>query len=64
MFGLVRKKKVLGYMKSVKDRNRKENLYAKYPPETEKQKALNNYSQGFEDGTDNLYNATESFLNG
>ena len=43
-------------MKKIKDRNRKENLYAKYPPNGEDQELLNAYSQGYEDGTDNFYN--------
>ena len=32
-------------------------LYAKYPPKSKKQEKLNCYSQGYEDGTDNMYNA-------
>ncbi len=63
MFGLIRKKKILNCMKEIKDRNRKEKLYVKYPAETEKQKALNSYSQGYEDGTDNFYNGLKSFIN-
>ncbi len=50
-------KKILEEMKKIKDGNRKENLYAKYPPKDEKGKILNGYSQGYEDGTDNFYNA-------
>ena len=49
--------KILEEMKRIKDGNRKEKLYAKYPPNSEDQKALNAYSQGYEDGTDNFYNA-------
>lgn len=62
MFGLVRKKKVLDYIKKIKDGNRKEQLYAKYHPRTHGQEKLNCYSQGYEDGTDNFYNALKSFL--
>lgn len=62
MFGLIRKKTLLKEMKEVKDSNRKENLYAKYPPETKKQEILNAYSTGYEDGTDNFYNWLTSFI--
>ena len=48
--------KILEEMKRIKDGNRKENLYAKYPPKDEQGKILNGYSQGYEDGTDNFYN--------
>ena len=47
---------ILEEMKKIKDGNRKENLYAKYPPKDEQGKILNGYSQGYEDGTDNFYN--------
>lgn len=57
MLGFVRKKKVLKEMKVIKDGNRKEKLYAKYPAESLGQAMLNTYSQGYEDGTDNFYNA-------
>lgn len=49
--------KILEEMKKIKDGNRKEKLYAKYPPKGEQEKILNGYSQGYEDGTDNFYNA-------
>lgn len=49
--------KILEEMKQIKDGNRKENLYAKYPPNGKDQEVLNAYSQGYEDGTDNFYNA-------
>ena len=62
MFGMVSKKKVLDYIKKIKDGNRKEQLYAKYHPRTHGQEKLNCYSQGYEDGTDNFYNALKSFL--
>lgn len=49
--------KILEEMRGVKDGNRKEKLYAKYPPNGKDQEVLNAYSQGYEDGTDNFYNA-------
>lgn len=49
--------KILEVMRQIKDGNRKENLYAKYPPNGKDQEVLNAYSQGYEDGTDNFYNA-------
>ena len=49
--------KILEEMRQIKDGNRKENLYAKYPPNGKDQEVLNAYSQGYEDGTDNFYNA-------
>lgn len=49
--------KILEEMREIKDGNRKENLYAKYPPNGKDQEVLNAYSQGYEDGTDNFYNA-------
>ena len=62
MFGLVSKKKVLKKMLEIKNGNRKENLYAKYPPKDAKQEKLNCYSQGYEDGTDNFYNGLKGIL--
>ena len=49
--------KILEELKRIKDGNRKEKLYAKYPPNGKDQEVLNAYSQGYEDGTDNFYNA-------
>ena len=49
--------KIIEKMKEIKDGNRKEKLYAKYPPNSKNQEVLNAYSQGYEDGTDNFYNA-------
>lgn len=49
--------KILEEMKKIKDGNRKEKLYGKYPPQSKRQETLNAYSQGYEDGTDNFYNA-------
>lgn len=62
MFGLVSKKKVLKKMLEIKNGNRKENLYAKYPPKDTNQEKLNCYSQGYEDGTDNFYNGLKGIL--
>lgn len=49
--------KILEEMKKIKEGSRKEKLYAKYPPQDKRQEILNAYSQGYEDGTDNFYNA-------
>lgn len=57
MFGFISKKKLREYMFEVCEGSRAGSLYAKYPPESEKQEKLNCYSQGYEDGTDNMYNA-------
>ena len=54
--------KILEEMRQIKDGNRKENLYAKYPPNSKDQEVLNAYSQGYEDGTDNFYNATAGII--
>lgn len=57
MFGFISKKKLREYMIEVCKENRAGCLYAKYPPKSEEQEKLNCYSQGYEDGTDNMYNA-------
>lgn len=49
--------KIIEKMKEIKDGNRKEKIYAKYPPNGRDQEILNAYSQRYEDGTDNFYNA-------
>lgn len=49
-------------MQEIKDGERKEKLGAKYPPETKKQETLNAYYSGYEDGTDNFYNALAHFM--
>lgn len=49
--------KIIEKMKEIKDGNRKEKIYTKYPPNGRDQEILNAYSQGYEDGTDNFYNA-------
>lgn len=54
--------KILEEMRKIKDGNRKENLYAKYPPNSKDQEVLNAYSQGYEDGTDNFYNAVVDII--
>lgn len=54
----ISKKKLAKYMKEIKDRNRKINLGANYENDlTEKQIRTNIYAQGYEDGTDNFFNA-------
>ena len=55
-------KKILEEVKRIKDGNRKEKLYAKYPPDSKNQEVLNAYSQGYEDGTDNFYNAIAGII--
>ena len=54
--------KILKEMRKIKDGNRKEKLYVKYPPNGKDQEVLNAYSQGYEDGTDNFYNATVDII--
>ena len=54
--------KILEEMRGIKDGNRKEKLYAKYPPNSKNQEVLNAYSQGYEDGTDNFYNAVVDII--
>ena len=54
--------KILEEIKRIKDGNRKEKLYTKYPPNSKDQEVLNAYSQGYEDGTDNFYNAVEEII--
>lgn len=54
--------KILEEMRGIKDGNRKENLYAKYPPNSKDREVLNAYSQGYEDGTDNFYNAVVDII--
>lgn len=55
-------KKILEEIERIKDGNRKEKLYAKYPPDSKNQEVLNAYSQGYEDGTDNFYNAIAGII--
>ena len=57
MFGFISKKKIKVYIDGIKAENRARNLGQEYPPIDEKQKLRNAYAQGYEDGTDNFYNA-------
>lgn len=62
MFGFISKRKLLKKMREIKDGCRKEKLGAKYPPGSKKQETLNAYYSGYEDGTDNFYNALAYFM--
>lgn len=53
----ISKKKLAKYIKELKDGNRANILGQKYPAATEEQKRKNIYAEGYEDGTDNFYNA-------
>ena len=53
----ISKKKLAKYIKELKDGNRANVLGQKYPAETEEQERKNIYAQGYEEGTDNFYNA-------
>lgn len=58
MFGLISKKKLRNYIEEIKRGNRARNLGQKYDFLTsEEQRKKNIYAQGYEDGTDNFYNA-------
>lgn len=58
MFGFISKKKLKAYMDIVKNGNRTKSLGANYKhPISEEQERTNIYAQGFEDGTDNFFNA-------
>lgn len=57
MFGLISKKKLQSKLDVLKEDNRKEKLYANYKqPINKEQEIKNAYSQGYEDGVDNIYN--------
>ena len=57
MFGFISKKKLKDYIDTIYSANRAR-LGQKYDaPITDEQKISNVYAQGYEDGTDNLYNA-------
>lgn len=57
MFGLISKKKLLKKLDDLQISNNKESIYACYKePITSDQKILNSYSQGYEDGCDNICN--------
>ena len=54
----ISKKKLANYMKEIKDRNCKINLGANYENDLSKEQIRTNiYAQGYEDGTDNFFNA-------
>lgn len=55
---IIRKKKLKEYIERLKQGNRAEKLGQNYNPTiSEKQKNMNIYLQGYEDGTDNFFNA-------
>ena len=54
----ISKKKLAKYMNEIKAENRKSNLGANYENDlTNEQIRTNIYAQGYEDGTDNFFNA-------
>ena len=58
MFGFISKKKLKNYIEEVKIGNRAKVLGQNYDGHiSEEQKKKNLYAQGYEDGTDNFYNA-------
>ena len=57
MFGFVRKKKLKKYINEIKQSNRARTMQKYDQPISDEQKAKNAYWQGYEDGTDNMYNA-------
>lgn len=61
MFGFISKKELKKYMDGVKATGSLKRKYT--PPITEDQKIKNVYAQGYEDGTDNFYNAVCSKFN-
>lgn len=64
MFGLISKKELKKYIEEIKKRNRAEKLGQKYEqPISKLQRIKNIYAQGYEDGTDNFYNALCSKFN-
>lgn len=64
MFGFISKKELKKYIEEIKKVNRGENLGQKYEqPISETQRIKNIYAQGYEDGTDNFYNALCSKFN-
>ena len=64
MFGFISKKALKNYIEQVKVGNRASNLGQNHEqPISEKQKLENVYAQGYEDGTDNFYNAVCSKFN-
>lgn len=64
MFGFISKKKLKEYMDTVKSGSRASSFNVNYDhPISEKQQSLNAYAQGYEDGTDNFFNATCAVFN-
>ena len=62
MFGLISKKKLLKKLDDLQISNKRERTYAEYRvPITNDQKILNSYSQGYEDGCDNICNCLREF---
>lgn len=58
MFGYISKRKLKAYMEEIKRCNRAECNGANHDlPMSVAQKTKNVYAQGYEDGTDNFYNA-------
>ena len=57
MFGFVSKRKLKNYIEEIKQSNRARTMQDYDHPISEEQKAKNVYWQGYEDGTDNMYNA-------
>ena len=63
MLGLISKRKLKKYISGIKTGNRAKNLGQNYNLPNEKQKIRNIYAQGYEDGTDNFFNAVCSHFN-
>lgn len=57
MFGFVSKRKLKNYIEEIKQSNRAGTMQDYSQPISEGQKVKNSYWQGYEDGTDNMYNA-------
>ena len=57
MFGFVRKKKLKKYIEEIRQSNRARTMQSYEHPISDEQKTKNVYWQGYEDGTDNMYNA-------
>lgn len=59
----ISKRKLTKYIEKLWANNRAEKLGQVHPPVSEEQKTKNIYLQGFEDGTDNFFNALCSQFN-
>lgn len=57
MFKVVSKRKLKKCMEEIKQSNRATTMQDYAQPISEEQKTKNAYWQGYEDGTDNMYNA-------